>query len=214
MSMSGLDVFDRTLQETNIWLKELMDDLHCDERHKAYLALRSVLHALRDRLPSSEAIQLGAQLPLMVRGIYYESYQPGNKPLKERQLDRFYEHVLEKYVSPGPQDPARITKSVFSLLSRHVSQGEIEDVKQSLFSELRALWDEAEEERKQYAPAGDRGTQVLESRDDLLYEERKRREHLRREYALENPEIAGDERLEREGPREEHPAEGEERRAA
>jgi uncharacterized protein (DUF2267 family) len=69
MSMTGLDVFDRTLQETNVGLKELMEDLHCDDRQKAYLALRAVLHALRDRLPVHEAVQLGAQLPLLVRGI-------------------------------------------------------------------------------------------------------------------------------------------------
>jgi uncharacterized protein (DUF2267 family) len=174
MSMTGLDVFDRTLQETNIWLKELMDDLRCEDRQKAYLALRSVLHALRDRLPVHEVVHLGAQLPLLVRGIYYESYQPREKPLPERHLDEFYEHVTAKYFSTGPTDPERITKAVCALLSRHVSQGEIDDVKQSVFAELRRLWDESELERGQTSAAGDRGSQTAESSP----RSRRRREDL------------------------------------
>jgi len=43
--------FDTTIQKTHVWLNELMSDLDWQERpHKAYLALRTVLHALRDRL--------------------------------------------------------------------------------------------------------------------------------------------------------------------
>jgi len=45
---TGLSVFDTTVQETNLWLKALMGHLHRDDRHLAYLALRGVLHALRD----------------------------------------------------------------------------------------------------------------------------------------------------------------------
>ena len=50
MSMTGLDVFDRTVHKTNSWLNELMEILGWSDRHKAYLALRVTLHALRDRL--------------------------------------------------------------------------------------------------------------------------------------------------------------------
>jgi uncharacterized protein (DUF2267 family) len=44
MSATGLEVFDETLQKTNIWLKEIMEVLGLD-RHRAYQALRAVLHA-------------------------------------------------------------------------------------------------------------------------------------------------------------------------
>ena len=64
MASSGLAVFDTTLQKTNAWLKEVMDELGSSDRHQAYLALRAVLHALRDRLTVEEVAQLGAQLPM------------------------------------------------------------------------------------------------------------------------------------------------------
>lgn len=72
MSMTGLEVFDATTQKTNEWLDEIMFELALEERHTAYAALRGTLHALRDRLPLEETAHLGAQLPMLVRGFYYE----------------------------------------------------------------------------------------------------------------------------------------------
>ena len=60
MSATGLEVFDRTLQTTNIWLGEVMREAEWPDRHKAYRAVRIVLHALRDRLPVDEAAHLSA----------------------------------------------------------------------------------------------------------------------------------------------------------
>src|SRR3990172_2959955 len=70
MSTTGLQVFDQTLQLTNIWLKSLMEKQGWTDRHRAYLALRATLHALRDRMNPDEAAHLGAQLPMLVRGVF------------------------------------------------------------------------------------------------------------------------------------------------
>jgi uncharacterized protein (DUF2267 family) len=70
MSATGLEVFDKTVHTTNAWLKEIMEATGLDRR-RAYRALAAVLHALRDRLTVDEVAQLGAQLPILVRGLYY-----------------------------------------------------------------------------------------------------------------------------------------------
>jgi uncharacterized protein (DUF2267 family) len=72
MPVTQPDVFEQTLQKTNEWLTRLATELAGDDRQLAYRALRASLHALRDRLIVDEAAHLGAQLPLLVRGIYYE----------------------------------------------------------------------------------------------------------------------------------------------
>jgi len=89
MSMTGLEVFDTTVQKTNLWLKDIMQALGWADRHKAYVALRTILHALRDRLTLEEAVQFGAQLPMLIRGLYYEGWTPTSKPDKVRHKAEF-----------------------------------------------------------------------------------------------------------------------------
>src|SRR5690554_5212950 len=95
MSSTGLAAFDSSLQKTHEWLNQIMEELGTDSKQKAYLALRAVLHSLRDRLTVDEAAHLGAQLPLIVRGIYYEGWKPAQIFLKLRSLQEFLQHVRE-----------------------------------------------------------------------------------------------------------------------
>ena len=89
MSDTQVAALDHTIQQTNIWLKTLAEILHLDERHDAYGGLRAVLHVLRDRLTPEQAVHLGAQLPILVRGIYYEGWRLAGKPADERQPAEF-----------------------------------------------------------------------------------------------------------------------------
>lgn len=141
MSTTGLDVFDSTLQKTNSWLNDIMQELGWEgERQRAYLALRSVLHALRDRLTVEEALDLGAQLPMLVRGFYYEGWKTAGKPLKERHRADFLAHITHDFRNDKRMDSEAIARAVFTVIARHASAGEIEDIKRILPAELRELW--------------------------------------------------------------------------
>src|SRR3977135_3061708 len=97
MSMTGLAVFDTTLQKTHQWLNDLMQLLDWGDKSKAYLALRATLHELRDRLTIQEVAQLAAQLPMLVRGFYYEGWNPTSKPEKERNVEAFLDRMRESF---------------------------------------------------------------------------------------------------------------------
>ncbi|MCS6867813.1 MAG: DUF2267 domain-containing protein [Thermus sp.] len=142
MSATGLEVFDTTLHKTHAWLKAIMEALGLEDRHRAYMALRAALHALRDRLPVEEVAQLGAELPMLVRGLYYEGWDPTGKPLKERHKEEFLAHVARELRTPsGPAlDPEAAARAVFQVLAQKVSEGEIRDVQNLLPKELRELW--------------------------------------------------------------------------
>lgn len=141
MSTTGFDVFDRTVQKTNLILQELGDALHMEDTHDVYLSLRTVLHALRDRLHPGEAAQLAAQLPTLLKGVYFDGWRPSAPPLKIRDRQEFLDGIRATLESRMPTaDADRITRAVFALLTEHVSEGEIEQVVGSLPAELRELW--------------------------------------------------------------------------
>jgi len=140
MSATGLDVFDTTLHKTNIWLNNLMQVLDWPDRHKAYLALRATLHALRDRLTIEEVAQLSAQFPMLIRGFYYEGWDPTGKPLRVHHKEQFLARIEQQFRSDDRVDPERVARAVFTVLATRVSEGEIEDVKHILPVEIQELW--------------------------------------------------------------------------
>ena len=140
MADMTLPVFDRTLARTNEWLTDMAVALGTDDPHRAYQALRATLHALRDRVTVEEVSQLGAQLPLLLRGAYYEGWHPAHKPLKERHREQFLAHVR---VDVPSGDPEEIVRAAFGVLSRRISAGEIEDVVNMLPAGVRELWPES-----------------------------------------------------------------------
>lgn len=135
------EIFDSTLQKTQIWFNDLTTELDWQHRSQStYLALRTVLHALRDRLTVEEALHLGAQLPMLIRGFYFEGWKLTDKPHKERHIEDFLQHVTDAFKDDPSVNARQVTRAVFKVLAKHVSAGEIEDVKGILPKELKELW--------------------------------------------------------------------------
>lgn len=86
-------VFDATIHKGNAWIKELSEQFHWENDHRSYQALRAVLYALGDRLTIAAPPPLGAQLPMLTRGLYYEGWDPSRVPRRERSREEFLAHV-------------------------------------------------------------------------------------------------------------------------
>ena len=140
MSTTGLPVFDTTVQETNLWLKAVMEGLHTDDRHLAYLALRATLHALRDRVGPENAVHLAAQLPMLLRGLYYEGWRLAASQTKERTRADFLEHVRSELPRGSAVDPNMAVRAVFRVMWDKLDVGEVGKVIDLLPAELKELW--------------------------------------------------------------------------
>ncbi|TIS96424.1 MAG: DUF2267 domain-containing protein [Mesorhizobium sp.] len=142
MSATGLEVFDKTLQTTHIWLDEIMAD-HGPDRRVAWHMLGAVLRTLRDWLQIELAANLGAELPLLIRGAYYDRYRPHHLPTNNRSLEEFLQRVAEEMKSTRPVNPEDATRSVFKVLAKHVDLGQSAKVRDALPKHIQALWPES-----------------------------------------------------------------------
>lgn len=139
MTVDTVSVFEHTIEITHTWLHDLMERLGWQDKQRAYLAFRAVLHALRDRLSVDGASHLAAQLPMLIRGFYYEGYHPAGKPLAERKKSEFLAHVAAECADENHND-GRVTKAVLQVLAKHISPGEVENIKGALPRDIRSLW--------------------------------------------------------------------------
>ncbi len=139
---TGISSFDKTVQKSHIWLNEIMEELGWDDKQDAYHALRGVLQTLRDRLTVDEAVQLGSQLPMLIRGIYYEGWNPTDAPKKMNKAE-FKLNVLHEFrqnLRRGENvDEEEVIAAVFTVLNRHVDKGEVEDVRKMLPNSVRKM---------------------------------------------------------------------------
>lgn len=140
MSALGLRQFDKAVQDANIWVDDLMDKLDWDDKPRAFRLLRSTLHVLRDRLPMAEVIDLSAQLPTLIRGIYFEGWTPRSTPTGEKTAEEFAEKIDRAFPDGSNVDPIALAEAALEVISDHVSEGEIANVKGCLPPGIRALW--------------------------------------------------------------------------
>jgi uncharacterized protein (DUF2267 family) len=136
----GVPVFEKTLEKTNAWLAELETLMNWHDRHQAYLALRAVLHALRDRIMPDEVAQLAAQLPMLIRGFFYEGWHPAHKPLKYRHKQEFLDQIIMEAPALEGDELERVVTAVFAILASELGSGETNQVRALLPPEVRELW--------------------------------------------------------------------------
>ncbi|MGC9665830.1 DUF2267 domain-containing protein [Planosporangium sp. 12N6] len=137
---TGYHAFDTTVDKTNRLLKEIEQEYGWpkERRNQSYAALRGVMHALRDRLTVEESAQLSAQLPMLVRGLYYEGWNPSDVPVKLSR-DEFLERVRREFpyeVRGGTQE---LVATVLRALKLYGTEGEWKDVRASMPKELSTV---------------------------------------------------------------------------
>jgi uncharacterized protein (DUF2267 family) len=139
MSALGLKIIDEAAMSANVWVNELAERTGWDDKQRSYRLLRATLHTVRDHLGVDEAVQLGAQLPTLIRGIYYEGWKSARNPVQMRRPEEFIAAV-QKGFEPDPLgDAPQAITAVFDVLDRHVSGGEMDDVRSAFTEKIRAI---------------------------------------------------------------------------
>lgn len=140
MSALGLKIIDESAQQANIWVNAVDAGTGWDHKQRAYRLLRAVLHVLRDHLSVDEAAQLAAQMPVLIRGIYYEGWNPSKTPVRLRTRDAFIDRVQMDFATDPLGDAPEAIAAVMAVLRSHISAGEMEDVENGFTDGVRELF--------------------------------------------------------------------------
>lgn len=138
--MHGHHEFDHAVHEGNMWLSAIDDRLNLRNPGMAHAALRATLRVLRDRLTPEMAVHLSAQLPLIVRGLYFEGWKLNRTPSDDDNVERFCAHVAEQLPAGFPIDPRTVVTVVFAVMWNELDPGETAKIISFLPRGLRTLW--------------------------------------------------------------------------
>jgi uncharacterized protein (DUF2267 family) len=140
MSHQGLEVIDHTVQLTHEWINDLRERLNWASSRDTLRLLRTTLTQIRDHLGHNEVAQLSAQLPLLIRGMFFEGWQPARTPVHARSAEQFVAAIAAQVGDvlewKGPQDIG----VVLQMLGAKISAGEIADIRAGLPTGIRHLW--------------------------------------------------------------------------
>lgn len=142
MQTTDITALNHTVEQTNQWLDELVEKGPFANQQQAYSAFRAVLHAIRDNLVAGEAAHLASQLPMLVRGFYWEGWRPAEAPNTDRTRNAFLAHV-ESSLDGDPNatmDLEEATRAVTALLEEKLTEGQARHVRGHLSEEVRELW--------------------------------------------------------------------------
>lgn len=138
MSQKGLETIESTTQKTHEWIARVAETENM-EKQEAWKALRAVLHTVRDRLPVDLAVHFGAQFPMLIRGLYYEGWEPSRVPIK-MTLRQFLDAVQGEIVADRVFDPIDVTQDVLSVVAGYIGDREMESVKHGFPSDMQNLF--------------------------------------------------------------------------
>ena len=129
----------RPQQTAHEWLSLLADRLGTEDRHEALQALRAWLHLVRDRLSVDAAVHLGAQLPELLRGIYYEGWIPQLAPIRF-DAQQFVQAFSVQANVPR-SEVRRVVSAVTTGLGELFAAGQLEHVSAMMPPDLRGELD-------------------------------------------------------------------------
>ncbi|MFO7928221.1 MAG: DUF2267 domain-containing protein [Candidatus Humimicrobiaceae bacterium] len=134
-----MNIFQNTIQKSNEWIKDLNREFSWDDYHKTYIALKATIIELRERLTLKETADFGSQLPMLIRGLFFEGWSPKREP-KKYNKEEFLKNIHSYFQDDPDIDPEKIAKTVFQFFSSKISAGEIKDIKSILPEDMEKLW--------------------------------------------------------------------------
>jgi len=148
MSSTKVSTLDRSIQSSIEWLNDIKEELKWKDDERVYAATKVTLQTLRDRMIVDETFELAAQMPLLLKGIFFDGYDPSGKPLTIRSREELFNEIQDRFDKAEGLSGEVITRAVLKVLYRRVGEGEMDDIKDSMPADIQGLFIAAKKSSK------------------------------------------------------------------
>ncbi|WP_297763422.1 DUF2267 domain-containing protein [uncultured Muriicola sp.] len=139
--------FNQYAAEGNTFIKEYAKQMNLGtDTDKAGRIFIAIMHALRDIIPPEESLQLIAQLPMFIKGVYIHGWKIRKKKPKIKHMAEFIDLVRQHDGPAAVNDfeysdevAERYIDTTFIYLRKYVSLGEMEDIRDGLPKDLKSM---------------------------------------------------------------------------
>lgn len=138
--IQNIKAIQSSLNLTQVWINDLMETYDYADENKAFVLLRATLKTLRDRITMEEAFHLASQLPAVVRGYYFEGWDPHKHPGHEKTPYDFLTSVRKNLGGHDDIDLEMAVPEALKIIFNHIDQGEAEDVLKNLPPDIHELF--------------------------------------------------------------------------
>jgi uncharacterized protein (DUF2267 family) len=128
--------YAHAVHRASAWVADVAAALGTPDRHYARRVLRAWLHTLRDRLTVDAAAKFGQQLPELLRGTYYDGWEPSRVPMRYNQAEYVQRFATEAMVPPS--EVPTLAATVTQVITEHMSPGQVAEALAELPAGLRA----------------------------------------------------------------------------
>lgn len=141
MGVKAIHNFEHAVHSANEWLKELASQPEIQSEEQAYTVLRVVLHALRDRLRLDEVVAVSAQLPMLIRGFYFEGWKPQLEvPRSLESPEDFLDDLAGRLIRLAEVEAEDALYLVYALLAQKLTEGDLRHVENAIPLDLVNRW--------------------------------------------------------------------------
>ncbi len=137
MSFTGVDSLDVSIEKANAWLAGIGTGFGTSDRRLAYRVLRAWLHGLRDGLSVEVAAHFAAQLPELLRGIFFDGWNPSRVPQRYDRAGYVARFAREARIRES--DVAKAAGIVSAVAQRRMSAGVLAHAFGRLPADVRPL---------------------------------------------------------------------------
>lgn len=132
-----VSALDHAMHTAHMWVNDVAREFDTEDREFAYRVLRAWLRTLRDRLTVEATAHFAAQLPDLIRGIFYAGWNPSKVP--EKYDAEAYTARFAREANISVHDVARAAAATTAAALHHLPPAQIDKALDQLPREIRAL---------------------------------------------------------------------------